>query len=459
MSQQDPNSPPPEQSPPEAGRQPWGPASPQNQGGQPGQPWGAPAQRGNPEWGNTEPGNPQHGNQQPWGAPPQWGNPQWANPQPGNPQYGNQQPWGAPGNLPSGYPAYAAPPKPGVVPLRPLMFGEIMDGSFQTIRRNPKAMLGAGLLAQALGAIAAGVLTAAGATSEASMGAWLETQSSSELAGIGLAVAGAIAVISVVTLFISAVLQGAMVVPVARSILNRRTGFRQMWMLARGRAWALVRIAGIAAAAGLLATAVFAAVTFLLVSTAGPLSFAIVFPLGLAFLAAFVWIAVKLTVAPAAIVIEELGALDGIRRSWSITRGNWWRIFGIILVVSLLVSVIVQIVLIPVSLVSGLFTGVVAPHDAAGQAATIGVAVAVATAVVSALAGAVGFAFQTSVMALLYMDLRMRKDGLDIALLRLLETGADDGGIPGRGVPVYRTGSTGPATGWRPPSGGPTTRG
>ncbi|WP_251045213.1 hypothetical protein [Arthrobacter sp. ISL-5] len=432
MSQQDPNSPPPEHLPPESGGQPWGPASHQNQGGRPPQPWGAP-----PQWGSPQPGNQQYG----------------------NPQYGNQPPWGAPQNLPSGYPAYAAPPKPGVVPLRPLMFGEIMDGSFQTIRRNPKAMLGAGLLAQALGAVAAGVLTAAGATSEAPMGAWLQTQSNSELAGIGLAVAGAIAVFSVVTLFISAVLQGAMVVPVARSILNRRTGFRQMWLLARGRAWALVRMAGIVAAAGLLAMSLFAAVAILLVSTAGPLSFAIVFPLGLAFLAAFMWVAVKLTVAPAAIVIEELGALDGIRRSWSITRGNWWRIFGIILVVSLLVGVIAQIVLIPVSVLSGLFTGVVAPHDAAGQAATMGVAVAAATALVSAVAGAVGFAFQTSVMALLYMDLRMRRDGLDIALLRLLEAGADDGGVPGRGVPVYGSGSTGPAAGWPPPSGTPPMRG
>jgi hypothetical protein len=36
--------------------------------------------------------------------------------------------------------------------------------------------------------------------------------------------------------------------------------------------------------------------------------------------------------------------------------------------------------------------------------------------------------------------LRMRNDGLDIALLRLLETGNDDGGIPGRGVPVYSSG-------------------
>lgn len=432
MSQQDPNSPPPEHLPPDSGGQPWGPVSPQNQGGRPPQPWGAP-----PQWGSPQPGNQQYG----------------------NPQYGNQPPWGARPNLPSGYPAYAAPPKPGVVPLRPLMFGEIMDGAFQTIRRNPKAMLGAGLLAQALGAVAAGVLTAAGATSEASMGAWLQTQSNSELAGIGLAVAGAIAVFSVVTLFISAVLQGAMVVPVARSILNRRTGFRQMWSLARGRAWALVRMAGIVAAAGLLAMSLFAAVAILLVSTAGALSFAIVFPLGLAFLAAFIWVAVKLTVAPAAIVVEELGALDGIRRSWSITRGNWWRIFGIILVVSLLVGVIAQIVLIPVSVLSGLFTGVVAPHDAASQAATMGVAVAAATALVSAVAGAVGFAFQTSVMALLYMDLRMRRDGLDIALLRLLEAGADDGGVPGRGVPVYGSGSTGPAAGWPPPSGTPPMRG
>jgi MFS family permease len=339
------------------------------------------------------------------------------------------------------------------------MFGEIMDGSFQTIRRNPKAMLGAGLLAQALGAIAAGVLTAAGATSEASISAWLETQSNAELAGIGLAVTSAVAVVSILSVFISTVLQGAMVVPVARSILNRRTGFRQMWLLARGRAWALMRMAGIAAGAGILAMALFAAVAILLVSTAGALSFAVVFPLGLAFLAAFMWVAVKLSVAPAAIVIEELGALDGIRRSWSITRGHWWRIFGIILVVALLVGVIAQIVMIPVSLLSGLFTGVVPPHDAAGQAGAIGIVVVVATTVISALAGAVGFAFQTSVMALLYMDLRMRKDGLDIALLRLLETGADDGGVPGRGVPVYGAGSAGPAAGWPPPSGAPPLRG
>jgi hypothetical protein len=65
------------------------------------------------------------------------------------------------------------------------------------------------------------------------------------------------------------------------------------------------------------------------------------------------------------------------------------------------------------------------------------VAIAVVTAIVTALVGGVGYAFQTAVMALLYLDLRMRKDGLDIALLRLMELGADPDGVPGRGIPVH----------------------
>ena len=33
-------------------------------------------------------------------------------------------------------------PRPGCVPLRPLGLGDILDGSFKVIRRNPKATLG-----------------------------------------------------------------------------------------------------------------------------------------------------------------------------------------------------------------------------------------------------------------------------------------------------------------------------
>jgi hypothetical protein len=357
---------------------------------------------------------------------------------------------------------YAAPPKPGVVPLRPLMFGEIMDGAFQTVRRNPKAMLGAGLVAQALGAVLAGVVPLVTPASDASAGAWLGNISRSEATSLFAGLVAGFLLFALVSLFIATVMQGAMVVPVARSILNRRTGFRQMWQLARGRAWALVRLAALGVAAVLLAIVVIALAAAGLANSMGTGALVIVLPLFLALIAAMIWVSIKLAVAPAVIVVEDLGALDGIRRSWAVTRGSWWRVFGIVLAVSLLVGVIGQIVLIPVGLLAGLLATVASPQDLAGQAATLQTVVAVATVIVSATVGAVGFAFQTSVMALLYMDLRMRNDGLDIALLRLLETGNDDGGIPGRGVPVYGPGHYNAALhrpgapGWPPPPGPPT---
>ena len=441
MSEQDPQHPPSGNRPPEqpAG-QPHPPWAPPHQ--QPQQPWGI-----SPQWGSPQPGPYQPGPYQPGPY------------QPGPYQPGAHQPYGPPQQWSSGpniagpnpaapYPAYMAPPKPGVVPLRPLMFGEIMDGAFQTVRRNPKAMLGAGLVAQALGAVIASVLPLVAPASDASAEAWVGNLGPSEMTSIFGALVGGFLVVGVVSLFIALVMQGAMVVPVARSILNRRTGFRQMWLLARGRAWALVRLAGLGVAAVLLGIALIVLATVGLANSMGTGSLVIVLPLFLAFVAALIWVSVKLTVAPAAIVVEDVGALDGIRRSWAVTRGNWWRVLGIVLAVSLLIGIISQIVLIPVTLLAALLTAVASPQDLASQSTALQVVGVVVMAVVSAAVGAVAFAFQTSVMALLYMDLRMRNEGLDIALLRLLESGSDDGGIPGRGVPVYGPGrySAGPPT-------------
>ena len=47
----------------------------------------------------------------------------------------------------------AAAPKPGVIPLRPLGLGEILDGSFATIRRNPKATLGIAAIVMTVSAV------------------------------------------------------------------------------------------------------------------------------------------------------------------------------------------------------------------------------------------------------------------------------------------------------------------
>ena len=322
--------------------------------------------------------------------------------------------------------------------MRPLMFGEVLDGSFQAIRRNAKAMLGA--------AVFAGMT----ATSAGSIEAWAARASRADIAAAGMGLTAVAVVVSILSVFVSAVLQGAMVVPVARSVLNRPTGFRRMLSLVRPRIGALLRLAALLVAAALAAVVLFVALVVLLFSSVRGAAALLSIPVMLGFGAGFAWVAVKFMVAPAAVVIEELGAFAGLRRSWELTRANWWRILGIALVVGILVAVAAQVVLIPAGMLPAVLSGVISPHGGSGQQASLAVATGIIKAVLGALVGAVGYAFQTSVMALLYMDLRMRQDGLDIALLRQLETGSDPDGIPGRGL---RPGGTLPYPGYGPGPG------
>lgn len=426
--------------------------SEQEQGGP--QQWG-----GAPQWGQRPtqqpPAQPAWGSTPQWGQPPQWNpTPQWGPPGPGH-GFGGPGGMAPPGHSPYGQPRYVAPPKPGIVPLRPLMFGEILDGAFQTVRRNPAAMLGAGIIAQALASIMSALIQGGalfGATSALS----LRGPGFSQAMALTLGTAAAIgALLSLLSVLISVVMQGAMAVPVARALLNRRTGFRQMWVLARSRTGALLGLAGVlilgtvaVIAVGVLVTVLSAAV---MDRAAVPVMVLLVFGLFIAML----WLGIRFLVAPAAIVVEELGTFAGLRRSWQLTGRNWWRILGVTIVVGILVGVLTQIVLLPVRLATNGIAATVFAQGGEAETHTVGVVAAVVGTVVTALVAAVGFAFQTSTAALLYADLRMRKDGLDLDLLRQLETGSDPAGVPGRGATVIQ----GDPSAWaRPPFGPPPVR-
>ncbi|MFF1382683.1 glycerophosphoryl diester phosphodiesterase membrane domain-containing protein [Arthrobacter sp. NPDC058288] len=320
------------------------------------------------------------------------------------------------------------------MPLRPLMFGEILDGAFQTIRRNPAAMLGAAMLAQTLATVVGAVFTAETESRGQSIGLWLAGLAPPEMVNLGGGLLVGAAVLGLVSFFISIVLQGVMVVPVARSVLNRRTGFKEMWTLSRSRVGALLAFGGLQILAGIALAVVVVGGTILLADSMGASSALIIVPLILGSMATILLVSIRLLVTPAVIVVEEQGVLDGLRRSWQLTRHNWWRIFGIVVVISLLIGIISQIVLIPIGLASGGFSSVIAPHGGDDGQRALAVAVGIASIIVTAVISAVGYAFQTSVMGLLYMDLRMRQEGLDLALQRQLESGNDSDGVPGRGV-------------------------
>lgn len=460
---------PPAQPPVQPPVQQWGqPAQPPAQ--PPAQQWGQPAQPpAQPQYGQYA--QPQYGQpQQP--SQPQWG--QYAQPQYGQPQ--GQQPW--PSELP-GKPVpfghnYAAPPKPGVIPLRPLGLGEILDGAFQAARRNGKAMFGSALIFQ-LATTAVTLLVMFVAFGQF-MGQLLSFDSTFDETDPAAAAAlgGGIITYSVsilLTAFLSViiqmVLQGALVIPVLRAVLNRKTSFGEMWRLAKPRVGSLIVLALLYAAAMVVAIVVYTLIVVGLVFAISPDSetgvlgiIGLAVLLSLPFLVAGIWLGTKVLVAPAAVVVENIGAVAAVKRSWQLTAGNWWRTFGTSLLAAIIAGVIGSIITTPVAFLAGLLTPMMVGTEATPeQLVTQMIIIQAISGVIGALVGAVTLAFQTGVMALIYVDLRMRRDGFDITLLKEAESGKDDGGIPGSPVAAsfvpspYATGttSTGPYAPGPPP--------
>lgn len=438
---------------------------------EPQQPPREPEDRSAPVEGPIE--GPQHHQPPQYGQPqqPQWG--QYSQPQygqqPQQPEYGQQQPpqWGQYGQQQSqfgqaGYGGYVAPPKPGVIPLRPLGLGEILDGAFQTARRNGKAMFGSALIFQMATAVLS-LLIMLVAFRQLMVDAFSisENLNSADPATLN-AFGGSLVTYSVsmlVTAFLSVlvqmVLQGALVIPVLRAVLNRKTSFSQMWRLTRPRVGALIRLALLYAAAVIVSILVFTAVVVGILFAMSPATDgAILGAIALSVLASLpfvivaVWIGTKVLLAPAAIVVENLGAIDAIKRSWHLTRRNWWRTFGTSILAAIIAGVISSVITTPITILASFLAPVLVGGEATAQQTfsilmvTQGIAM-----IVGALVGAVTLAFQTGVTALIYVDLRMRRDGFDIALLKESENGKDDGGIPGSPVPVSTYPGAVPANG------------
>lgn len=352
-------------------------------------------------------------------------------------------PYGAPANVPPapgtpplllptgayapqpGIPAgWTPPPKPGLLPLRPLSFGTLLWAPFRTLRRNPAATFGSGLIVQLVSVIATAAVVVPFAifaigriesTSEADLDAVL----AGTFGGFFLLMLVPVAI----TLVAAAFLQGVMVLEVASGTLGERLGFGALWRRTAKRIWPLIGwtalvaaalIAAIAALVGIIVVAAGISPTALGVS----ILVAVLLGLGLAVLGA--WIGVKLSLVPSAIVLEHAGLGTAMRRSWRLTDGYYWRTFGILLLVSVILNVAAQVVVQPISLVGTILAVIIDPTGA-GTAITITIVTTVVTMILSVLIGAITAVVQAALVAVVYIDLRMRKEGLDLELERHVE--------------------------------------
>jgi glycerophosphoryl diester phosphodiesterase family protein len=115
-----------------------------------------------------------------------------------------------------------------------------------------------------------------------------------------------------------------------------------------------------------------------------------------------VWVWVRWSVNLPALFAEGVGPTKAIGRSWYLTRGSWWRTFGILLLVYIMVGLIQ-------SALGALFGGIAAVIPGLGDDLRSGLVATVST-LVSALVGAI----TPIAITLLYLDLRVRKEGLDL---------------------------------------------
>ena len=369
----------------------WGaPASPPQQPGAGQQP------SGQPQYGQPQYGQPQYGQ-------PQYGQPQYGQPPSGQPQYGQQQPWGY----------RPVDDKPGVVPLRPLGLGEVLDGAVGVLRRYPRPALGLAALV-ALVSTACNVLllvTAFEPLFSVDTAALDRGDSAALEDAIGGAFAGAS--LSVLLAVVSgAVMTGAITAVVGKAVLGETMTFGQAWRQVRARLLPLVGLAllVLVIVAGTFLGATAAAVA--LIAAFGGAGAAVGLPLLLVGTIAAVWLYVRLSLAPCALVLERTGIGASLRRSVVLVRGDWWRVFGVLLLTVVIGTFVSQVVQLPfAALGAGSFGGILDP-----ETDVLGTRSLVMTAIGGGLATTLVAPFTAGVRALLYVDRRIRAEGLDVSL-------------------------------------------
>lgn len=337
--------------------------------------WVSPPDQG---WGTTDP--------QGWYPPPAQG---WAPPPPA--------------------------PKPGVIPLRPLGVGDVLEATLATLRRYPAATLGSSLLVVAVVSTLQLVLLWPVISALADLpepvvvqqglDAWWQALES--FPWQWALVAGVLA--GMLSFLLLTSLTGLLAVVVGQAVLGRTLSFGQAWRRAAPRLPRLLVTVLLVALAVSAIWLVLAGLALVAVAASAPTVVAALLLLAaLAALPASLWLGVRLALASPAVMLESqdgraIGPAAAVRRSWRLVGGAWWRTFGVVLLGSV---------------IAGALSGLVsAPVQALVAAAPLSLGAGLVLTTLGAVVGqAVSLPISGLVLALVYVDRRIRAEGLDTAL-------------------------------------------
>ena len=308
----------------------------------------------------------------------------------------------------------------GIIALKPLGFGDFFDGGFRAIRHNPRVMIGLSAVVLLVSNILVslplmGLVTAGGLLDPATTTA---EPTGTQLAAVGgsllaLVPAGFLQSVAII------VLTGMLILSVTQSVVDRRLSTAELWRQAKGRVWPLVgwSVVQSVGAAFLLALALAPGIVLLVLEEViGGAVALVVLLLGAVVLGA--WAYTVMAFVPVLIVVERLGVLAAVRRSYRLVRGSFWRTLGILVLTAVIAGIVSQLLATPFAILGAFGLALMETNPTlAGVIYAAGVAAGSTVGLVLAVP------FLAAVVALLYVDRRIRLEGLDVTLARTLEDG------------------------------------
>jgi len=307
--------------------------------------------------------------------------------------------------------------------LRPRTVGEVLDQAFRLYRRNfltfiaiiAVVVVPLQLAQQIISALLIGNLT----SESLSLSNGLTTDTSTSnvngfFAYVGVLYA-AIFALGLLSALFQSLSQGALTAEIANSYLDKPVsfgdGYRQMF----SRLGALLGVIFLQIAIGIgifLPIILLAVLSFAvglgqsLNSSGGGGAFVAVFCfscfLTIPALALLAYVFMRLYVVTPVIMVEHLGPVQALRRSWELVRNYWWRTFGLFILLAVL-GFVVQ--LGPAYLID-FIAGLIFRFDLVTQQIVSGVVTVFTTLVFIPI--------QLTAVTLYYFDLRVRKEGYDI---------------------------------------------
>lgn len=330
--------------------------------------------------------------------------PGWTSPDPDQ-QPPSQSSATTPAGPPGAMPAPPSPPPesaPGIIPLRPLSLGEILDGSISTIRAHWRVVLGMSAVVAVLVQLAAIPIAWWVLQETLAMPVITPETTTEEMTGFMVATLGGSAAYLLLYLLATALLAGLVTTVIGKAVLGKQAPFKLVWSEVKPL---VPRLFGLSLVIPLAMVAV-AVVIVLIAAVIPPLGLV----LGIVAVVFLIRYAVLFSLAAPALVLEKGRVFGSLRRSRDLVRGSWWRVLGISLLAGLIAGIINAIVVLPFEYVGsgGSFT------EIKGSLIMYLIVSAVGTVIASTITAP----FAAGVSSLLYVDQRMRREGLDIELAR-----------------------------------------